>query len=202
MLADIVRGSKFVLLGMLLCGMLYPALILAVGQAVPGRAAGSLVRGSDGSVVGSSLIGQAFTGAGYFHGRPSAVDFNAASTGGSNLALSNPAFLASLADRVAAVRRDERTSGGLLPADAVTASGSGVDPHISPAYAALQLPRVARVRHLDPAAVRALLLLDTAAPTFGFLGAARVNVLELNLRLDRASPGTKDAGGHGASRHD
>jgi K+-transporting ATPase ATPase C chain len=202
MLADIVRASRFVLLGMLLCGVLYPAVILTMAKAAPRQAAGSLLRGADGSVVGSSLIGQRFTGNRYFHGRPSAVDFNAASTGGSNLGLSNPTFLAAVAERVSAVRRLEGRPDGGLPADAVTASGSGIDPDISPAYAALQVARVARARSLEPGAVRALVLSETAAPTFGFLGEARVNVLELNLHLDRTFPATTTVPEVGAPRHE
>jgi potassium-transporting ATPase KdpC subunit len=202
MLADIVRASRFVLVGMLLCGVLYPALILGVAKAAPERAAGSLLRRADGAIVGSSLIGQAFVDDRYFHGRPSAVGVNAASTGGSNLALSNPAFLATVADRVSAVREIEQVPGGLIPIDAVTASGSGVDPDISPAYAALQVARVARARHLDPQAVRPFVLSHTAAPLFGFLGEARVHVLELNLQLDQAFPATRTSVKAGASHHE
>lgn len=186
MFLDLARALRFTLAGMLLCGLAYPAFLYGIGRmALPAQADGSLLRRADGSVAGSRLIGQSFAGAEYFHGRPSAVDYHAASTGGSNLGPTNPDHLAVVAARVAAVRALEGAPTGPIPADAVTASGSGIDPHISPAYAALQVVRVSRARHLPPERVRALVASATEGRSLGLFGRPRVNVLVLNLQLDR-----------------
>jgi len=170
-----------------LLGIVYPLVMTGVSRAVfPAQAAGSLVRDGD-RVVGSSLIGQPFDAPRYFWGRPSAtgpVPYNAAASTGSNLGPSNPALHDAVAARVAALRAADPGNEAEVPIDLVTASGSGLDPHVSPAAAHYQVARVARVRGLSEARVRALV--DDAAEgrTLGVIGEPRVNVLRLNLALD------------------
>ena len=139
------------------------------------------MRRDDGSVVGSRLIAQNFTGAQYFHPRPSAVDFNAASPGGSNLGPANPVQLSLVRERRAGQAGSPHHT---VPVEMVTASGSGLDPHIPPDAAELQVARIARARNIDPARVRALVRKHTEGPSLGVFGPPRVNVLELNLALD------------------
>jgi len=156
----------------LVCGI-YPAVVWAIGQiAFRDEANGSLIV-RDGRVIGSSLIGQPFTSDRYFHPRPSAVDFNAQASGGSNLGPTSR----KLRDRIKAAPAG-------LPADAVTTSASGLDPHISPAAAEFQVSRVARERGMSEDEVRQIVSAHTEGRQFGFLGEPRVNVLELNLDLD------------------
>lgn len=169
-------------------GILYPlGTTVAARILFPHEASGSLVRAPDGTVRGSRLIGQPFTGPGWFHGRPSATgDFPADPTasGGSNLGPTNPALAELVADRAAAVRRDAPHHAGPIPVDLVTASASGLDPHLSPRAALLQVPRVAAARGLSEARVRSLVAARIESPTFGILGRPRVNVLLLNLALE------------------
>ena len=170
----------------LLTGLVYPALVTLVASAIfPVQASGSLIPGH-GVARGSALIGQSFTTARYFHGRPSATanhPYDAMASGGSNLGPSNPAQSEAVRARIAGlVALGDPPTG--VPVDLVTASGSGLDPHISPAAATFQAARVARARGLAPAAVQALLERHLEPPTFGVLGEARVNVLLLNLALD------------------
>lgn len=182
---EIKRGVLFTLVTMVLFGGAYHLLIWGIGQAAfPSQAEGSLIRRADGTVVGSSLIAQAFTQPGYFHPRPSAVDYNAASTGGSNLGPSNPDQGKAVKERLHAVIAAEGVSASAVPSEMVTASGGGLDPHIPPAAAELQLPRVARARGLSEDRVRALVRTHTEPPFLGILGRERVNVLELNLAMD------------------
>ena len=168
-------------------GIAYPLVVTGIGRlAFPAQAGGSLLV-RDGHVVGSRLVGQAFDDPKFFWGRPSAtgpVPYNAAASSGSNLGPLNPALHDAVAARIAALRAADPTATGPVPVDLVTASGSGLDPHISPAAAEFQVARVARVRGLDLAAVRALLARHTEGRTFGLLGEPRVNVLELNLSLE------------------
>ena len=177
----------------LLTGVVYPLAITASAQLLlPRQANGSLVE-AHGKVVGSSLIGQAFDDARYFWGRPSAtapVPYNAAASTGSNLGPTNPALATVVRERVAALRaaHPDQASRG-IPVDLVTASGSGLDPHVSPAAALFQVHRVARARALTDAQVRGLVLQHVEGRSLGFLGEPRVNVLGLNVALDALAGG-------------
>lgn len=185
MIADLIRGVRFAIATMLLFGGVYPLVVWGVAQtAFRHQAHGSLVTRTDGTLVGSALIAQAFTSDGYFHPRPSAVDYNAASTGGSNLGPTNPDHLAVVRERVAAVRTREALPSGAIPADLVTASGAGLDPHLSPAAIDVQVARVAAARAASVGDVRRIVAAHTEPPTLGLLGQRRVNVLRLNLALD------------------
>jgi K+-transporting ATPase ATPase C chain len=133
-------------------------------------------------------VAQPFTTDAFFHPRPSAVDYNAASTGGSNLGPTNPDHLAAVRERVAAVRAREALPGGTIPADLVTASGAGLDPHLSPEAIEVQVRRVAAARGVPIDRVRQFVAAHTETPTLGFLGRPRVNVLQLNLALDAETP--------------
>lgn len=172
----------------ILTGLIYPLAMTGLAQALfPRQANGSLII-NDGVVVGSSLIGQQFTKPEYFHGRPSAAGedgYDAADSAGSNLSATSSKLTSSVADRLAAVR----SMNGLaktdkIPADAVLASGSGLDPHISPDYASLQTARVAAARGLTVDQVRRLVDEHTTGRLLGIIGEPRVNVLQLNLALD------------------
>lgn len=176
-----------VLLGLsLLLGLAYPLVVTGVAQVLmPHAANGSLIV-KDGKVVGSALIGQDFHQSGEFWGRPSATAgnaYNGAGSGGSNLGPSNPALQKAVAERIAALKAAGPVPPGPIPQDLVTASGSGLDPHISLAAALYQLPRVAAQRHIDPARLRALIAAHTERSWFG--DNARVNVLQLNMDLSQ-----------------
>jgi K+-transporting ATPase ATPase C chain len=158
--------------------------------AFPAQAEGSLIRRADGTVVGSRLIAQKFTRAEYFQPRPSAVDYNAASTGGSNFGPSNPDHLKAVRERLDAVTRQEGVTPRQVPAEMVTTSGGGLDPDIPPNAAALQAPRVAAARGVRIGRIQELVRQHTEPPAFGFIGRPRVNVLELNLALDESLRGS------------
>jgi len=175
------------LLMTLLTGVAYPLVVTGIAQALfPAQANGSLVV-KDGKPVGSRLIGQPFDDPKYFWSRPSATSpfaDNAGSSSGSNLSPTNPDLVKAVQGRVDALRAADPGNTARVPVDLVTASGSGLDPHISPAAALYQVPRVAKVRKLDPETVRQLVERHTEGRFLGFLGEPRVNVLTLNLALD------------------
>lgn len=179
-------GLRVLLLFTVLLGVAYPLVVTGIAQVTLGdRADGSLVS-HDGEVVGSSLIGQPFDGEEWFHPRPSAAGdgYDTLASSGSNLGPESAELLATVEERRAAVAEENGVDPAEVPPDAVTASGSGLDPHISPAYADLQVDRVAQARGLDPAEVQRLVDEHTQGRTLGFLGGERVNVLELNLALE------------------
>jgi K+-transporting ATPase ATPase C chain len=184
-MSELRRGLLFTIVTIVLFGGIYHALVWGVGRvAFPRQAEGSLIRRADGTIVGSSLIAQAFTRPEYFHPRPSGVDYNAASTGGTNYGPSNPDHLAAVSGRLAAIDSLEGTTPDRVPSEMVTASGGGLDPHIPPNAAEIQISRVARARHVPEGRVRDLVRAHTEPPLLGIFGRARVNVLELNLALD------------------
>ena len=179
----------------IICGVIYPLVVCGIASVLfPAKANGSMVE-ANGKVVGSALIGQAFSAPQYFWSRPSAtapMPNNAAGSGGSNLGPLNPALSDAVKGRIEAQHAAETASGlapstGPVPVDLVTASASGLDPEISMAAALYQAPRVAAARHLDPARVRSLIEAQRQPQYFGFFGENRVNVLALNLALDQAS---------------
>ena len=166
-------------------GVAYPLAVTGVAQAAfADQAGGSLVRDKDGKVVGSSLVGQSFAQPGYLHPRPSAAGdgYDAAGSSGSNLGPLNPDLIARVKTDADALRAE--TGAAVLPADAVTTSASGLDPHISPAYADLQIARIASARGVGEAQVREVVQQHVEGRTFGVLGQPRVNVLLTNMALD------------------
>jgi K+-transporting ATPase ATPase C chain len=171
----------------LVTGVVYPLLVTGIAKAVfPGQAAGSLIE-RNGKTVGSALIGQPFSDPKYFWSRPSATSpmpYNAGASSGSNQGPLNPALADAVRGRIEALRTADPDNTAPVPIDLVTASASGLDPHISPAAAEYQVARVAKVRGVDPAKVRAVVAEHTAGRQLGFLGEPRVSVLELNLDLD------------------
>jgi K+-transporting ATPase ATPase C chain len=185
---------RLTLLATVVLGIAYPLAVWGVGQAAfPAQASGSIIRSSDGTAVGSSLIGQSFAGRGsdrWFQSRPSAAGeqgYDAGASSGSNLGPTNPDLLKAIEERRAAVAKADGVSLSDVPADAVTASGSGLDPDISPEYAEQQVARVASARGLSEATVRSLVAEHTESRQLGFLGEPVVNVLELNLALAKRS---------------
>jgi K+-transporting ATPase ATPase C chain len=182
-------GLRLLLVMTVLLGIVYPGAVFLVGRVAPGTADGSFVTSADGTVVGSALIGQPFDGAEWFHSRPSAAGegYDALSSSGSNLAADNPDLVDAVAERIAAIAAEDGVAPADVPADAVTASGSGLDPSISPAYAEVQVARVAKARGLDPVVVRQLVEENTTGRVLGFMGEPAVNVLGLNLALERAA---------------
>lgn len=170
----------------------YPLAVTGIGQTLfPNQASGSLLHDREGKVIGSSLIGQNFTADRYFHPRPSAAGsgYDASSSGGSNLGPTSQKLHDQIQERIAAYRKTNSLPDDVpVPADAVTASASGLDPHISPANARLQADRVARARNFPVNQVTDLLASLVEQPDLGFLGEARINVLRLNLALDSLPP--------------
>ena len=180
---NLLISLKLTLVMLILCSVLYPLLIAAIGKATPGGGKGKTIS-VNGKVVGYELIGQKFTDDKYFWSRPSAVDYNAAGSAGSNKGPSNPDYLKIVQDRIdtflvhnPGIKKEE------IPADLVTASGSGLDPDISPASAYVQVKRVAKVRGLSEEKVKALVDQHVDKPFLG-MGPSKVNVLKLNIDLD------------------
>lgn len=195
MVKELRQALLFTVVTMVLLGGAYPVFLWGIGRTLfAAQAEGSLVRRGDGTIVGSRLIAQKFGRPEYFRPRPSGVDYNAASTGGTNYGPSNPDHLKAVQQRLDAITKDEGVAAGQVPSEMVTASGAGMDPHIPPAAAELQAARVASARGVPVERVRELIRANTEPPTLGFLGRARVNVLELNLALDAAMSSTPAAG--------
>lgn len=187
---DIKPAILLLIIFTIICGGIYPLLVTGIAQAVfPRQANGSLVSDINGKVVGSSLIGQPFSDPKYFWPRPSATaefGYNPAASGGSNAGPTNPAYLQTVGERVKALRDTGVT--GQIPADLVQASASGLDPHISPEAALLQIPRVAMARGVSEAVLKKAVSQVAEDRQLGFMGAPRVNVLVLNLELARLKP--------------
>lgn len=190
MIKDILPQARIAALALLsltvVTGLFYPAMVTGIAQvAFPFQANGSLLS-QHGQVKGSTLIGQSFSEPQYFWSRPSATNpfpYNAESSSGSNLGPTNPELLSKVQDRLKALRQGQPGEDKLIPVDLVTSSGSGLDPHLSPAAALYQVPRVARVRGLSEARVQQLVRQHTEDRQVGILGEPRVNVLRLNLAL-------------------
>lgn len=189
-------GVRFCLMMLVLCGILYSAGITKLGELFfPYKAQGSLLddqnaaRGLEqGQARGSVLVAQNFSGDGYFHGRPSAANNDPTATGGSNLAPSNPALRERALADSSAIQTREQITATQIPVDLISASGSGLDPHISPAAAQVQIARVARARGISEAEVTKLIANNTEQKQWGIFGQVRVNVLLLNLGLDQLAP--------------
>ena len=195
---NLMVAVLFTLVTTVLFGVIYPLGVTGLSQVLlRDRANGQLIE-KDGKVVGSRLIGQAFTGPGYFHSRPSAAGtgYDPLASGGSNLGPTNKTLLDRVNGDVKRLQAENPTAA--IPVDLVTTSGSGLDPDISPAAAAFQVPRVARERQISTADVETLIARHTEGRQFGFLGEARVHVLELNLDLDRAYGAISPAAPNGA----
>jgi len=191
MLKQLIPGFRIVLVFTVLTGLVYPALVTGLCRVFfRQQATGSLIE-ENGRIVGSSLIGQKFTRPEYFHSRPSAAGkngYDASSSGGSNLGPTSRQLIDRVKSDVEEFRKENPDYSGPIPADIVTASASGLDPHISPLAAQIQAFRVAKVRSVSVKKVNQLIAQYTDAPVWGFLGEARVNVLKLNLALDKHFP--------------
>jgi potassium-transporting ATPase KdpC subunit len=185
MIIKTLRTMVLVFIVIIIIGVAYPFFMTLVGQIfMPYQANGSLLY-VDGKVVGSELIGQSFTSSGYFHGRPSAVDYDGANSSASNLGPTSAKLMEQVKERIEKIRAENNLApDAVIPADLVLASGSGLDPHISPESALLQVGRVAKARKLAESEVKALVESYIESPQFGFMGTYKVNVLKLNIALD------------------
>jgi len=190
MLQQLLPAIRMTLVLTVLTGLLYPGLVTGIARSIfPHQASGSLIE-ANGKVIGSELIGQKFTRPEYFQGRPSAAGegYDAANSGGSNLGPTNQALVTRIKTDAEKFRKENPDFTGAIPADLLTASASGLDPDLSPASAAAQVPRVAKARGVDARDIQQLLDRNTQSRQFGFLGEPRVNVLKLNLALDQKFP--------------
>lgn len=189
---SVLRPSLgLIVVGFFIAGMLYVTASVSIAQLIfPKQANGSVIE-LDGKIIGSSLVGQNFVSEQYFHGRPSAVSYNVDGMAGSNLAVSNPDLQKQIKERTAQFAQNNHITEQHVPNEMVTASGSGIDPDISPESALLQVKRVAQQRHLPEHHVRDLVQQQIQPAQFGIYGQARVNVLQLNLALDQLSSTTR-----------
>ncbi len=189
-LTDLARQSvaalRLLAVFTLILGVAYPVAVWGAGQAFGDRADGQPLH-ADGKIVGSKLLGQNFTGEQWFHSRPSANDYDSLASAPTNLGPLNPDLLDTIEQRRLTVAQTENVSAADVPPDALTSSGSGLDPHISPEYARLQASRVAEANGLSEEEIEELIEEHTSGRTFGFLGEPGVNVLELNLALTQAT---------------
>jgi K+-transporting ATPase ATPase C chain len=185
---NIITAALYTIVTTVIFGLIYPFIVTGIAHVIfKDKANGQLIH-QNGQLIGSRIIGQTFTGPTYFHSRPSAAGngYDAANSSGSNYAPTNKKLIDRVAGDVAALQQDNPNTP--IPIDLVTASGSGLDPHITPAAAEFQIPRIAHERHISETTVRQLIALHTEGRQLGFLGEPRVNVLELNLDLDHAAP--------------
>ena len=187
---NLITAILFTIVSTILLGLIYPLAVTGLAQVIfPDKANGQLIRRTDGTIIGSRIIGQPFTGPGYFHSRPSAAGasgYDAGASSGSNLGPTSQRLIERVKTQVQEIQKDN--PGKPIPVDLVTTSASGLDPHISPAAAEFQVSRVARERGLTETALRQLVNQHTEGRTLGFLGEPRVNVLELNVDLDLRKP--------------
>ena len=190
MMKNLITAFLMTIVTTVLLGLVYPLAVTGLAQVIfPDHANGSLIHRSDGTVIGSRLIGQSFSSPGYFHSRPSAAGANgydAAASSGSNLGPTNQKLIDRV--KVDVEKLQAENPGKPVPIDLVTTSASGLDPHISPAAAEFQVPRIARERGMNESELRQLVTAHTEGRQFGFLGEPRVNVLLLNLALDERKP--------------
>jgi len=188
MIKLIKPAVMMLLIWTLLTGVMYPALVTGLAHVLfPNQANGSILRDKQDKAVGSALIGQPFSGNSYFWGRPSATSpypYNAGASSGSNLGPTNPALADAVKHRIEALQAADPENKAPVPVDLVTASGSGLDPHISPAAAEFQIKRIANARHIDPKKLQEMVRMHTEGRQWGFLGEPRINVLTLNLALN------------------
>ena len=190
---DATAGSflpalRFAIISILVFGLLYPVIATYAGEvAFPSQANGSLII-RDGKAVGSSLVAQNFVSDRYFQSRPSAANYDPRALSGSNLASTNPALRERMTEASQTIAVRDNIFAAEIPADMITMSGSGIDPHISPEAAKVQINRVAKARGLTGEQVQAVIDANTQMPTLGILGQARVNVLQLNMALDAKTP--------------
>jgi len=185
---NLVTAVRYTIVTTFIFGLVYPYVVTGVAQLLfKDKANGQLIQ-QNGQLIGSRIIGQPFTGAGYFHSRPSAAGngYDAANSSGSNYAPTNKKLIDRVSADVAALQTEHPNTD--VPIDLVTSSGSGLDPHITPAGAEFQVTRISRERHLSEDAVRQMIARHTQGRQLGFLGEPRVNVLELNLDLDHVAP--------------